>query len=176
MRDDDFSVIHAAINAAFTATLPQQFTVSDYVPEQATGTALITTPALLIEAVSIKPGQKRSGGRLAISVEFAAHCILSMKTHNVELEVKNVAARVLQVVDKNRWGLAHAEQPSELSAYAGMFSEKLGFDSWVVSWQQEFHLGDVVLGDDWLPEQVFIGEAPNIGADHKDDYQELTHG
>ncbi|MBE3958879.1 hypothetical protein HJ141_22370 [Vibrio parahaemolyticus] len=174
MRDDDFTVIHNAQVAAFKDAMPKQFQVTDYAPEMLTGKTAINSPAILIEAVSVKPGEKRSGGRLALNVEFAAHCILSMKTQKVQVEVRNVAARALQVVDKNRWGLSHAEQPKELSAYPGMFSEKLGFESWVISWEQEFHLGEVDLGDDWLPSEVYIGEAPNIGAAHKDDYEKVT--
>lgn len=174
MRDDDFTAIHDAQVAAFKEAMPMLKQVSDYAPELLTGHASITTPSILIEAVSIKPGKTVSGGRLALVVEFAAHCILSLKTDRIQLEVRNLAARTLQIIHKNRWGLDNAQLPDQLSAYPGMFSEKLGFESWVVSWEQEFHLGEVDLGDDWLPSEVYIGEAPNIGADHKDDYEKAT--
>ncbi|PMN73158.1 hypothetical protein [Enterovibrio norvegicus] len=174
MRDDDFTRIHAAQTAVFAAAMPQSFQVSDYAPEMLTGHTAIQTPSILLEVVAVKPGEKRSGGRLALNVEFCAHCILSLKTANVQMEVRNVAARVLQVVDLNRWGLDNAEQPRQLSAFPGMFSEKLGFESWVVSWEQDFHLGDVDLGDDWLPAEVYLGEAPNIGAAHIDNYEKIS--
>jgi hypothetical protein len=170
MKDDDLTLIHEAQVACIKKAMPMLKQVDDYAPELLEGKTLVTSPAVLLEAVQIKPGKKVSGGRFALTIEFAAHCILSMKTEKVQLEIRNFAARVLQIVNENRWGLEYAKQPAELSAFPGMFSEKLGFESWVVSWEQEFHLGEVNLGDDWLPTDVYMGEAPNIGAAHQDDY------
>lgn len=38
-------------------------------------------------------------------MEFYAHCVLSVKTDNVALEVRNFAARLMQEIDGNTWGL-----------------------------------------------------------------------
>lgn len=170
MKDDDLTLIHEAQVAALTMAMPMLKQVSDYAPELLEGKHGITSPAVLLEAVSIKPGKKLSGGRFAITIEFAAHCILSMKTDKVQLEIRNLATRAMQVINENRWGLDYALLPSELSAFPGMFSEKLGFESWVVSWEQEFHLGEIDLGSDWLPTTVYIGEAPHVGEAHSDKY------
>lgn len=170
MKDDDLTLIHEAQVAAIKKAMPMLNQVDDYAPELLEGKTDITSPAVLLEAVNIKPGKKLSGGRFAIIIEFAAHCILSMKTEKVQLEIRNLATRAMQVINENRWGLDYAQLPRELSAFPGMFSEKLGFESWVVSWEQEFHLGDINLGDDWLPTKVYIGEAPQIGDAHQADY------
>lgn len=170
MEDDDLTLIHQAQVAAIEKAMPMLKQVSDYAPELLEGKNAITSPAVLLEAVSIKPGKKLSGGRFPIIIEFAAHCILSMKTEKVQLEIRNLATRLMQVVNENRWGIEHSRLPTELSAFPGMFSDKLGFESWVVSWEQEFHLGEINLGADWLPTQVYIGEAPQIGESHENDY------
>ncbi len=170
MKDDNLSLIHDAQVTCIKEALPMLKQVDAYAPELLEGEAAITSPAVLLEAVQIKPGRKVSGGRLALTIEFAAHCVLSMKTEKVQLEIRNLAARVLQIVNENRWGLEYAIHPVDLSAFPGVFSKRLGFESWVVSWEQEFHLGEVKLGDSWLPTRVYIGEAANIGAEHEDDY------
>ena len=170
--NDDLTRVHEAMEAAIRQQVPQARTVEAYKP----GAGVIKTPAVLLEAIEIKPGGKLSGGRLAIKVEFAAHCCLSVQTDNVELEVRNFAVKMLQVVHKNIWGLdGVAEPPQELAAYQGMFKpDDDGFDSWVVSWEQTFHLGDGWSEKDFLPRDVFIGEAPRIGKDHQDEYRQVA--
>ena len=169
--DDDFTTIHIAQRRAIEKAMPMLKQVTEYSPENLAGKSRIKTPAILIEIVEIKPGQAVSGGRLAVEVEFVAHCILSDKTSQVQLQVRNLSARLLQVINKNTWGLKNAKNPTELSAFPGMFSEKLGFESWVVSWNQEFHLGEIVLPSDYLPTNIHISESPNIGSDNRDKYE-----
>lgn len=168
--DDDLTQVHKAQVEFIKSALPFLRQVCAYEPAMQHGKNMIESPAVLIEVVQIKPGHKISGGRFSVTIEFAAHCILSMKTEKIQLELSNFAVRMLQIINDNRWGLRYSKLPTDLAAFPGMFSEELGFDSWVASWEQEFHLGEMNEGVDWLPSDLFIGEAPNIGADHKDDY------
>lgn len=172
--NDDFTRVHQAMVDQIKARMAVVRTVTAYNP--LTGNT-IKTPAVLLEAVEMKPGRPVTGGRLPVTVEFAAHCCLSVKTEAVELEVRNFAARLLQVISGNTWGLGEmAERPDELSAFPGMFNpDDKGFESWVVSWQQTFHLGEVWQDADFLPTDVYIGEAPNVGAAHHGDYQKVTN-
>ena len=48
--------------------------------------------------------------------------------------------------------------------------DEKGFESWVVTWKQTYHLGDVALPPDYLPTDVYMGEAPAVGHGHEDDY------
>ncbi len=170
--DDSLTAGHDAMVAAFKAAMPWLQTVDAYKP--LTGGQSITSPAVLIEAVEIQPGRKASNNKTPVEVEFAAHCILSVTTSRVELAIRNFAALTIQFVDGNRWGLGdNVERPTELSAYPGMFKpDDKGFESWVVNWKQTFHLGEPEVEPDYLPTEVFIGEHPNVGPEHEDDYYE----
>ncbi len=169
----DLTALHDAMTEAIKASMSMLQTVKSYDP---TTRDTITTPAVLIEAVEMKPGRKIGDGRLPVTVEFAAHCCLSVKTERVELEIRNFAAKLLQVVNGNKWGLADAvERPERLSAFPGMFKpDDKGFESWVVTWEQTIHLGEVWQDADFLPTDVYVGEAPDIGAAHEDKYWKIT--
>lgn len=169
--DDDLTVVHNAQEAVIKQAMPMVKTFAPYDP---TKDQQIITPAIMLEAVEMKPGRAVSGGRMAVKVEFAAHCYLSAKTDNVQLEVRNMAARLLQVINRNRFGLENAEQPERLSAFPGQFSKEKGFESWIVSWEQDFHFGELWQNPDYLPTELWLGEAPDIGADHQDKYEKLS--
>ncbi len=169
----DFEQLHEAMKAEISKQIPVLSTVEAYNPGYRDA---IKTPAVLLEIVDMEPGRKTGDGRLPVTAMFVAHCCLSVKTERVELEVRNFAAKLMQVIDRNRWGLGDAvEQPVDLGACPGLFKpDDKGFESWVVVWKQTVHLGDVWQDADFLPTDVYIGEAPNIGAAHKDDYEKVT--
>lgn len=167
---DGLTACHDAMVAEFKRQMPWLATVDAYQPLG--GGLSVTSPAILIEAVEMHPGRRITDGRTPVEVEFAAHCVLSVNTENVALEIRNFAALVLQIVDGNRWGLVDLiERPAELAAYPGMFKpDDKGFESWVASWKQTIHLGRPEVPPDYLPTEVFMGEYPAVGADHADDY------
>ena len=169
----DLTALHDAMSLAIKDSMAMLQTVKSYDPLTRD---TIITPAVLIEAVEMKPGSRVTGGRLPVTVEFAAHCCLSVKTERVELEIRNFAAKLLQVVNGNKWGLADAvERPERLTAFPGMFKpDDKGFESWVVTWEQTIHLGEVWQDADFLPTEVYVGEAPDIGAANKDKYEKIT--
>lgn len=170
---NDLTALHDAMALSIESSMPMLKTIKAYDPMTRD---TIATPAVLIEAIEMKPGGRLTGGRLPVTVEFAAHCCLSVKTERVELEIRNFAAKMMQVIEGNKWGLADAvERPERLTAFPGAFKpDDKGFESWVVTWEQTIHLGDVWEGVDFLPTDVYLGESPNIGAAHKDKYEKIT--
>lgn len=138
----------------------------------------VTTPAILIELGEIDPADTRSGGRLAVNMDMRLHCILSVKTPAVQLEICNFAAVVMSKVHRNRFGINGAvEMPQRLSAFPGMFKpDEKGYESWVVNWTQPVHLGALWEQADFLPTDVYIGLAPHVGADHVEDYEGPADG
>ena len=164
------TALHDAMVEHFKAQMPWLNTVDAYKP-QALGVSVVS-PAVLLEVVAMRPGRRVSNGKTPVELELAAHCILSVTTQRVEIEVCNFAALAVQFIDKNRWGLGEeVEAPTEVDAYPGMFKpDEKGFESWVVTWKQTYHLGDVALPPDYLPTDVYMGEAPAVGHGHEDDY------
>lgn len=153
---DDLTSIHEAMVKAIKEAFPMVKTVDAY---DVTRKGTIMTPAILLEALEMKPGRRVTGSRTPLTVEFYAHCVLSVKTENVALQVRNFAASLLQTIDGNTWGLGDfAERPTSLSAFPGVFNpDEKGFESWVVGWEQTVHLGEVWKEADFLPHDVVIG-------------------
>lgn len=174
---EDVGLLHdqivAAVRERFGARLK---TVDAYNPVDADGQA-IKTPAVLLELVEIRPGGRVTGGRTPVELAWSAHCVLSAATDRVQREVRNFATQVLILVDGNSWGLGSAvTRAGELEAFPGMFKPgDKGFESWIVNWKQVAHLGETwELPVDGPAAEVFVGEAPNIGTGHEDDYKRVT--
>lgn len=170
---DDFSPISAALLAHLKTAIPQMATVAAYEPYKPGQEGVIDSPALLLEVINVEPGGRVSGGRFPVIFNFAVHCILSTKTPEVSVQAVNLALRVEQVIDNNRWGFGESmEIPKSIEAFPGVFKpDDKGFESWVVTWKQVAHLGTGNTLPDFLPTQVLMGEYPNTGADHEGDYQ-----
>lgn len=132
----------------------------------------LVTPALLLELVDIAPGEDDGTERVPLRLTLAAHCILSFRTADLQIELREFAADVLAHVRHNRWGYpAAARAPEQVSAQAGEFRPDLaGFDSWQVTWEQTVHVGTDVWAGGIAPTEVYLGIAPEIGAAYVDDY------
>ncbi len=175
----DFTLLHQAMIDDIKGKLPSIKTVVAYDPTDENNGGQhqsVKTPAVLIELSEMKPGKSLGDSRQAFECEFILHCILSVKTDNVQLEIRNYAAAVAKVIYRNKWGLSDCvEPPEDIAAYPGVFKAgDKGFESWVVNYSQKIHLGDLPLNTETAPTDVFIGYAPKVGADHQADYVEAT--
>ena len=151
--------IAATVRQAFGSRLK---TVAEYDPVDSESNT-IKTPAVLLELGEMRPGGRVTGSRTPVELAWSAHCVLSAATVNVQREVRNFAAKVMTVVDGERWELGDAvTRAEELSAFPGMFKPgEHGFESWIVNWKQTAHLGDSwELPEDSVPGEVKIGPAP----------------
>lgn len=182
----DFTELHDAIEAELKKRLPLLDTVALYDPTDIVpGESFkIDTPAVLIEMVEAKPGRAVTGGRIPFNCEFALHCILSSKTPDLPLAVRNLAAMLALVVGyteddaaqnkesdfvvggRQSWGLSALGVESvpidSINIYPGAFkpgkggNEKaFGFDSMIVTFEQQIHLGDLLINPpEFLPGEV----------------------
>ena len=132
----------------------------------------LVTPALLLELVDIQPGDDDGTGRTPLRLSWGAHCILSFRTAQMQIELREYAADVLAHVRYNRWGYPEAvREPENVSARPGEFRpEQAGFDSWLVSWEQLVLVGPDIWAGGIAPTEVWFGIAPQIGAAHVNDY------
>lgn len=176
MKDTDFTEVEAAQIAAMTAALPMVH-VETYdltaLPEAIQGAGI------LLETVGFRVDEKAKGHGdiLWLDTEFHAHCFMTRAQPNVTVEVKNLAALVLKVVNKNRWGQANIQLPNSLDAMPSKFKlGKGGFESWVATWRQTVAVGDTWQSKSLVPETILLGQAPNIGPGHEDHYEVLSDG
>ena len=168
--------LHDAIVADFTAHyLGRVATVAAYDPfpiPSAQEQQALVTPAILLELSEIAEGEEDGTDRQALRLMLTAHCVLSMRTAQIQLELREFAADVLAHVRGQRWGLAKAVQASERpSAQPGEFKPGLeGYDSWAATWEQLVYIGPSLWAGGVAPTTIWLGQAPLIGAAHQGDY------
>lgn len=176
MKDTDLTEVIDAQIAAFKASLPM---ANVYTYDLSAIPKSFTGPVILLESVQFRVDdeQRGHGDMLWLKVEFNAHCIMTRAQENVAVEVQNLAALVLKIVNKNKWGLSNIQHPNSLDAMPGKFTtEPGGFDSWVVSWNQTVAIGNTWSNKSFAPDSIFLSESPNVGQDNQPDYEELNDG
>jgi hypothetical protein len=169
----ELSTYFAAVKADFAAYLPQLRTVSVRRPDSGD----IETPAILIDMEFGDIGEDVGDGRDPVRCRMTAHCVLSVETPQVEIEVREFAVAVARRVRRNKFGMgALVDFPEGVEVGPGEFRPgKKGFDSWCVSWEQTVYLGDDVWAGGTTPGRVFVGVAPFSGEPHIDKYVEVDH-
>lgn len=173
----DFTELHQGIENELRDKIPQLDTVALYDPTEIEPGQFykINTPAVLIELAEATPGRAITGGPLPWKCEFALHCILSSKTKELPLAVRNLAAMVAQVVQRQHWGLAERGvemvPTDSISMYPGAFKpgkggndKAFGYDSMIITFDQVVHIGDL-LNDppEFLPGEIEIGGDYDVG-------------
>ncbi len=168
---------HQAILDKMSAKYPVCRTVDAYWPydrPEAGEGWKVKTPALLLDIESLGMGDDCGDGRLGIDCDIALHCLLSVQTPNVDVEIRAFAAAVMQAVYYNRWGLAaDLTTPDNLAAMPSeIVKPKGGFEAWSVIWSQTLYPGEGIWdGEGVIPTEIWLGFAPEIGEGHEPDYR-----
>lgn len=163
---------HQAVMAAIAGHFTGKVQVLAYPME----TSQIQTPAVLLEMESAEEGQDPGDGRIALRCRMAAHCVLGFQTEQIGLEVRSFAAQLFTLITDYKFGLGvNISWPEGLELHPGEFKPgKAGFESWCVTWEQTLYLGDSAWDDSGIvPQTVYLGIAPEIGAEHEADYIEV---
>lgn len=164
--------VHSGIIDAINAKFPALATVEAYRLDRKS----LRVPACLIELTSLDTFTEPDPGteQLAVMAQFEAKFVISFKqgAANPKLEIRKLAASFAHFAKFQRWGCPIG--PAEiLGIYQDDFDPELDqFEVWRVEWQQIIHLGASVweMPPDWIPTEVYLGFAPNIGPAHIDDY------
>lgn len=171
---------HAAIKAAIAAHFGANVNTVEWYEqgEEASGQPKpIKTPAIILELESFSDGDDMGDDRTPLACQITANCILGRSTPDLQIQTSNFAAQLLAKVRKNKWGLARgAGFPGGLTAGPGKFDpEKNGYESWFVSWDQTFYLGDSVWAPSGIvPSTVYLGQSPLIGTGNEDQYIQVA--
>lgn len=177
----DLDDLHDAIAADIQAKFPSLQTVEFYREEEDRKVVAMPLPACLLEmddfeeVISEDPGTEQ----LAVDVRFVARFILSFRTPNAKRSIRKLVAAFAAFLRNRRWVNPHDSSKKLPTGPAGgitatpddFLPDLDQFEVWRVEWVQRVHLGETVWTDEGTPPtQVLIGWAPDIGADHEDDY------
>lgn len=175
----DLRALHAAVLTDLRAhygAVVATIEAYDALPAPETQDRLpVRTPALLLsvemqETLSDDDdGTDRQPLRLTCNLD----CILSARTAELDLELREFARDVMARVRHNRWGLHGAVRvPDGISARpATLDPEQDGYGVMRVSWQQLAYCGTSAWdGAGTPPDTVYIGRAPWVGADVRDSH------
>lgn len=158
--------LHDAIIAEITDKVAGIQT-SGFYPKLRTSVAV---PAVFVDLASIEPGDDLGTGQLSLIARFEARVIVADKEGS-ELQVRELAAEVARIIHCNNFGLQTT--PAKLVGLSsdGFSPELDAYDVWVVEWEHEFQLGESIWdGVGVIPETVYIGYTPRIGAAFEEDY------
>jgi hypothetical protein len=176
MKDTDLTEVVDAQIAVFSTELPM---ANVYTYDLAAIPKSFKGPVILLETVGFRVDQTAParGNMLWVNVEFHAHCMMSRAQGNVAVEIGNMAALIMKIINKNKWGLSNIQPPVQLHAMPGKFQTGPGgFESWVVTWHQTIAIGDTWQSKKFAVDEILISEAPEIGAAHIDSYEVVTDG
>lgn len=174
----DLAALHTAITDAIKTAFPALQTVEFYRIEDRTALPL---PACLLEMVEADDYARPDPGseQQALLVRFEARFIIGFRTTAAKLAVRQLATAFAAFIRAHgRWaGIGgQGDTPRIIGCYPDDFDPVLDqFEVWRVEWQQELWFGDSVWNSDAIaPTTVYVGMAPNIGAEHVADYVQVV--
>jgi len=130
---------HTQLISTLQAAFPSVQTLAAYRINET-----LATPAILIEVEGMTVGKLNSMGKTPLNLSMALHCVLGHGTPNLELEVRNFASQVMNLLTNQYFNLPDLlEAPQNISAQPGEFKPgKSGFDSFVVTFEQVIYVGE----------------------------------
>lgn len=100
----------------------------------------IIAPAVFVELASLEPGKDPGTEELALRARFEARIVVDGR--NSSVVVRELAAEVARVVNKNTWNVKNIAPGEFLSAEVDNFRPELdAYLVWLVEWTHELHLG-----------------------------------
>lgn len=123
----------------------------------------IVAPAVFVELVSLEPGKDPGTEELALRARFEVGIVVDGR--NSSVVVRELAAEVARVVNKNTWDVKNIAPGEFLSAGGDDFRPEL--DAYLVcimvEWVHELHIGQSMwLETGIIPHIISVGE--NVGA------------
>jgi len=134
----------------------------------------ITVPAVLIELVELEPGTDLGTEELVLVAHFEARVIMQP---NVSPEpIQTLVLSVLQWLNDTNGMPAKVTKPNIKQALPDAFTpDTHAYQVWQIHWSQSLRMGQSVWeGEGIVPSQIWLGQSPDIGADHEPQYNNLV--
>ena len=134
----------------------------------------ITVPAVLIELVELEPGTDLGTEELVLVAHFEARVIMQV---NASPEpIQTLVLSVLQWLNDMNNYPTKVTKPNIKQAMPDAFSpDTHAYQVWQIHWSQSLRMGQSVWeGEGIAPSQIWLGQSPDIGADHEPQYNNLV--
>lgn len=136
----------------------------------------IKTPAVLISRLRARQDATFGGPHRTFRLQMAAFILCKDELGlQRDLAAANIAQVLLNLIPDHQWGLIDHAMPAETVAEEPLVSieaNKQGLALTAITWDQVVALSPFPAPEPITPE-LYLGLAPDIGADHVDDYQRI---
>jgi len=135
----------------------------------------ITVPAVLIELVELEPGTDLGTEELVLVAHFEARVIMQV---NASPEpIQTLVLSVLQWLNDMNNYPTKVTKPNIKQALPDAFApDTHAYQVWQIHWSQSLRMGPSVWeGEGIVPSQIWLGQSPDIGADHEPQYNNVVN-
>ncbi len=135
----------------------------------------ITVPAVLIELVELEPGTDLGTEELVLVAHFEARVIMQV---NMSPEpIQALVLSVLQWLNDMNDTPDKVTKPNIKQALPDAFApDTHAYQVWQIHWSQNLRMGPSVWeGEGIAPSQIWLGQSPDIGADHEPQYNNVVN-
>jgi hypothetical protein len=139
----------------------------------------IRSPAVLVARLRSRQDRTYSGPHHTYRLQMAAF-ILCKDTLGLsrDLAAANIAQVLMRIIPENQWKQPDHLHPAELVAEEPLVSAASGAAALAltaVTWEQVIAVSPFETPEAIAP-QVYLGQFPDVGADHDADYQQIGAG
>ncbi|MCG8637057.1 MAG: DUF1834 family protein [Desulfobacterales bacterium] len=133
-------------------------------------------PAVYVAVMATGKPKEVGNGEQDVPLTLVAYVVATDKRRLSRADAAlNMTQTLIERIYCQKWGFEDkvhsAGTASSKNLYSGKIATK-GIALWVVTWQQTVRLGeDMFKSGIPVPKQLYIGFAPETGAEHLDDYK-----
>lgn len=133
------------------------------------------TPAVFLAPAATYRAKPAGTGEQDIPLAVTAYVITEDRPGLPRAEAAlNLVQEIIVRLENQVWGMDDQVHPPGPAAALNLYSggiDQAGIAAWEVSWTQEIRMGDDIWKTDLpLPSEIYLGQAPDIGTGHEDDY------
>ncbi len=136
----------------------------------------IPLPAILVEIGDFEEFENTGDDQLGVGCRFEARVILDPTLPDAEETVRILAAQVAQWLMTMERVNPHVSNFRIVDVSEDMFRPELrGYLVWLVEFAADINVGNIYWAATLAhPAEIWVGHTPLVGAEHEDEYEEIT--
>ncbi|MEM6602505.1 MAG: hypothetical protein AAF621_00490 [Pseudomonadota bacterium] len=134
-------------------------------------------PAIFIQVTDFENiGQDRDDGRLEMMMNINIHVMHHFKDADARMQVRLLAVSIAEKCHRQQFSLPLSPAEVQDITHDPFDKNHETYEKMLIEMSQSGIFGSYDEADDFIANQVFAGITPKIGADHEEDYLEVTDG